>query len=386
MKRLINNQSLFYVLRYLFKKMAKKIKIAESQLNKLFEVRYIDTRHSIGDKVSKSHWYDTSIQEPIINGEKIRVFHGCSLKTAAEAVIKGLSGIERPSNGRSYSYESGMNPLGLFVTVDFQKAKDFGYSSAGKCVLEFTVDANDLESPVWNGQDTYFGQGSNPMPFENADERNAQKLRYREKALSTPDETFTDLYHDKNGNRVYKKTVLSKDYIRNSSKPELAKSIFDNNEHQALFMGNLNPNMIKRVWVNLPKKHDDGSTYISSTENYVPMSRKKFYKLVKNMEFYVEGYNNMYNKINNQKIFNPNDDVISKDNVAKKYWERFDRMHGDSLEDTKQWLEDCGFFDGETLLDKTSTDYIRAIFWPKQIIQLYGMDFFKKYFDRLGQV
>jgi hypothetical protein len=364
--------------------MARKLKITESQLNKLLEVRYIDTRHSIGNKVEKSHWYDTSMQEPIMNGEKIRVFHGCSLKTAAEAVIKGLSGKER--HNRAYSYESGMNPLGLFVTVDFHKAKDFGYSSEGMCVLEFTVDASDLESPVWNGQDTYFGQGSNPMPFSNADERNAQKLRYREKALSTPDETFTDWFTDKNGNRNFKKKVLSKAYIRDSSKPELAKSIFDNNEHQALFMGNLNPNMIKRVWVNLPKKHDDGDTYISSTENYVPMSRKKFYRLVKNMEFYVEGYYNKYSKIDNQKLFNPNDDVISKENVAKKYYERFDRMHGDSLEDTVKWLDDVGFFDGEKLLYNTSIDYIRELFWPKQIIQLFGKDFFDKYFNRLGQV
>ena len=360
--------------------MAKKIKIAESQLNKLFEVRYIDTRHSIGNKVSKSHWYDTSIQEPIMNGEKIRVFHGCSLKTAAEAVIKGLSGIERPSNGRSYSYESGMNPLGLFVTVDFHKAKDFGYSSAGMCILEFTVDAIDLESPVWNGQDTYFGQGSNPMPFSNADERNAQKLNYREKAMSTPDETFSDFSIDKNGNRKYKDITISKGYIRDSSKPEMAKDIFDNYEHQALFMGDLNPNMIKRVWVKLrDRDENDPLRY-----NYIPMSRKAFYKMVKNMEFY--GDYGRREKIRNQKIFNPNDDVISKDNVAKKYWERFDRMHGDSLEDTKQWLEDNGFFDGEKLLYNTSMDYIRAILWPKQIIQLYGMDFFKKYFDRLGQV
>lgn len=359
------------------------IHLNENQYNRIFEVRYIDTRHSVGDDVTKSHWYDTSIQEPIMNGEKIRVFHGCGIKTAAEAVIKGLSGRERHT--RSYSYEAGMNPLGLFVTVDFHKAKDFGYDNQGMCVLEFTVDASDLESPVWNGQDTYFGQGSNPMPFSNADERNAQKARYREKALETPDETFTDWTIDKNGNRKFKDMVLSKEYIRNSSKPELAQSIFNNYEHQALFMGDLNPNMIKRVWVKLPITDENGKKYLSSSVNYTPMSRKAFYRMVKNMEFYVEGYYNKYSKIDNQKIFNPNDDVISKDNVAKKYWERFDKMHGDSLEDTKQWLEDSGFFDGEKLLYNTSIEYITSLFWPKQIMQLYGKEFFDKYFNRLGQ-
>jgi hypothetical protein len=61
-------------------------------------------------------------------------------------------------------------------------------------------------------------------------------------------------------------------------------------------------------------------------------------------------------------------------------------MHGDSLEDTVKWLDDVGFFDGEKLLYNTSTDYIRELFWPKQIIQLFGKDFFDKYFNRLGQV
>ena len=355
------------------------IHLNENQYNKLLEVRYVDTRYQVGNKVTKNNWYDTSIQDPIMNGEKIRVFHGCGIKTAAEAVISGLSG--RDYHSRTYSYESGMNPLGLFVTVDFHKAKDFGYDSQGMCILEFTVDASDLESPVWNGQDTYFGVGSDPRPFRDANERNAQRLKYREKALSTPDETATNWFTDKNGNRGFKDIVLSKDYIRNSSKPELAQSIFDNNEHQALFMGDLNPNMIKRVWVKMPTTDNNGDTYISSADNYVPMSRKKFYKMVKNMEFNY-GYGKR-EKVRSEKLFNPNDDVVSKENVAKRYHNRFS---SGSLENTMNMLEHIGFFDdGENLLKFMSVDGIMRLFWPKQIIQLYGKDFFDKYFNRLGQ-
>jgi hypothetical protein len=105
--------------------------------------------------------------------------------------------------------------------------------------------------------------------------------------------------------------------------------------------------------------------------------------MVKNMEF-----NASYNKrekIRNEKLFNPNDDVISKEDVARRYYERFDRMHGDSLQDTVNWMEECGFFDGEKLLYNTSIEYITSLFWPKQIIQLYGKEFFDKYFNRLGQ-
>ena len=39
------------------------------------------------------------------------------------------------------------------------------------CILEFTVKASDLETPVWNNSDSYFGQGSNPQPFRDADEQ-----------------------------------------------------------------------------------------------------------------------------------------------------------------------------------------------------------------------
>jgi len=95
----------------------KRIIITESQFKKLIEVRYIDTSNKY-----KKDPYQTLNQEPIKNGESIRVFHGCDLETALNTAINGLSGQVRVP--RTYSYENGMNPKGLFVTTEFKKAKD----------------------------------------------------------------------------------------------------------------------------------------------------------------------------------------------------------------------------------------------------------------------
>lgn len=122
----------------------KRIIITESQFKKLIEVRYIDTSNKY-----KKDPYQTLNQEPIKNGESIRVFHGCDLETALNTAINGLSGqVKVP---RTYSYENGMNPKGLFVTTDFKKAKYFAYDVDTMVIMEFTVKSDDLDTPVWNG-------------------------------------------------------------------------------------------------------------------------------------------------------------------------------------------------------------------------------------------
>lgn len=363
--------------------MAKQIILTENQFNELFEVRYIDTKDSNGNKVRKKDYLQTSHQEPIKDSDVIRVFHGCSLRTAMEACVRGISG--REFRGRTYSYENGMNPLGLFVTTDFYVAKNFGYSNEGVCVLEFSVRASDLESPIWNGQDTYFGQGSNPTSFRDSDEREAQKQAYRNKAASMEDDYFFDVHVNSDGQRVSKKIDLPKGYVRDSDKPEMAYNIFINNEHQALFMGDLNPNMIKRVWVNLPTVDDDGDRYIDSMANYMPMKRKDFVRKFWNEDFYINGsYNQRYEKIrNDKKLYLPNENIKSKDEVVERYLKK--HGFGEGFEECKKNLTEFGFFDGERMLRMTSLEYIMELFWPRQIIQLYGKDFFDKYFNRLGQ-
>lgn len=333
------------------------------------EVRYIDTKYEkYNGKVQKNHWTDEYNQEPIKNGEKIRVFHGCELQTACQIAIEGTSG--KTYHPRQYSYESGMNPLGIFVTTDFEVAKKFGVSNTGMCIIEFTADTNDLEAPVWNGQGTYFGQGTNPMPFNNADERNSQKMQYRKDAQNLEDD---DYYV--NG----KKHNLSMSHVRNSDKPELANSIFRNNEHQALFMGDLNPNMIKRIWVNLPG--DNG--YVHTSNAYRPMSVREFLKTFGNKEWidYDYGRNRKY-KIKKTKLFDPAENVNSFDDLIDRLYSK-ENNYFKTREEAAQCLKDQG------MLQSPPSDYaydtIKYELWPRQIIQLYGKDYFDKNFNKLMQ-
>jgi len=336
------------------------------------EVRYIDTRgEKYNGKVYKKHWTDIYNQEPITDDSRIRVFHGCELKTACDIAINGTSG--RTYHPRQYSYESGMNPLGIFVTTDFETAKKFGVSNSGMAIIEFTAKGSDLESPIWNGQGSYFGQGTNPMPFKNGAERNAQKIQYRQNALNTEDDYY---YDDK-----HRRREISMNHVRNSDKPEMADRIFNNTEHQALFMGDLNPNMIKRIWVKLP--HDDG--YVHSSDNYQPMSVREFLKKFKDKEWYeYRDFNGKerYSKIRKEKLFYPNEDVKSFDDVIDRVW-KMEKQYYDNREDVKQNLEDWGMLQNPP--SDNAYNIIKDQLWPKQIIQLYGQDYFNNHFNRLEQ-
>lgn len=336
------------------------------------EVRYIDTRdEKYNGAVHKKHWTEIYNQEPITDDSRIRVFHGCELKTACNIAINGTSG--KTYHTRQYSYEAGMNPLGIFVTTDFETAKKFGVSNSGMAIIEFTAKGSDLETPVWNGQGSYFGQGSNPMPFSNSDERDAQKKQYRQDALNTPDDYYYDDKHQKRD--------ISMSHVRNSDKPEMADRIFNNTEHQALFVGDLNPNMIKRIWVKLPR--EDG--YVHSDDNYQPMSVREFIKKFKDKEW-CEGTdykgNWKYSKIRKEKLFYPNEDVKSFDDVIDRIWEN-EKNYYNSREEVKQSLESFGMLQNPP--SDNAYDLIKNELWPKQIIQLYGKEYFKNNFDRLGQ-
>ena len=335
------------------------------------EVRYIDTKtDKYSGKIYKNNWRDEYNQQSIKNNEKIRVFHGCSLETACKIAIQGTSGKE--PHPRKYSFENGMNPLGIFVTTDFEVAKDFGNSNQGDAVIEFTASVSDLESPIWNGQDSYFTQGSNPISFKNSDERNAQKMKYRQDSKSIKD---IDDYDFKNN----KDRTISMSHVRDSDKPELARSIFMNREHQALFMGDLNPNMIKRIWVN--QQQEDG--YVHSNQSYQPMTVKEFIKKYGNKEWWVGNDNNYqprYSKFRKEKLFNPNDDVNSFDDLIKASAnERKDK----SIENAKKNLDFMGFFENPP--SQYAIDCMKRLLYPKQIIQLYGKEFFDSHFNRLGQ-
>lgn len=332
----------------------------------LCEVRYIDTRSTkFGGNVYKNNPYDIYKQDAIKNDDKIRVFHGCSLETAVDWAINGTSGRER--HPRTYSYESGMNPLGIFVTVDFETAKKFGDGHECLCIVEFTASANDLESPIWNGSNSYFGQGSNPQPFRNKEERDLQKQRYNNDAMNIKDDTYWN----------YKKNRLettSFDYIRKSDKPALAMSIFDNPERQALFMGNLAPNQIKRIWIN---QKDEETGYISQNKSYKPLTVKQFLKKFRNYEFDVSGsYGQKKQKITRNKYYYPNEDFKGFDDFFDRMekedgWKISDEQRKENIEYIKQY-------------DHYKETVCRHMF-PRQIAQAFGEKFFNDNFNYFGQ-
>lgn len=348
----------------------KNIKsIITEEINKFVnEVKYIDNAYGKdtmpplhGEKhpykiVGKTNWTDRYEQEPIKNSDKIRVFHKCSMDTAMQFALYGASG--KVYAKRAFSYESGMNPKGIFVTTDFNVAKNGSFASHG-VIIEFTASATNLDTPVWNGQGTYFGQGTQPMPFANKSERDAQKKKYNDDARSIEDERYFN-YQTK------KDDVVSYDYIRNSDNPAMAYNIFNNNEHQALFLGDLNPNMIKRFWV----KEEN-------SEQYVPYKRVDFIRKFKEKE--KEDYKPEYSY-----VFNPNDDFSW--NKLAKYEYNFDSYYCKKSNISFEEYLNKNFKEmKDTILYYAENNpyELRYYFWPKQLIQILGKE---KYLETFGGI
>lgn len=345
--------------------------INESVRECLREVRYIDTRaYYNSDKRTKKDLMQPWQQEPIKNNDTIRVFHGTDLKTAVQIATEGVSG--QQWTPRKYSYEQGMNPIGLFVSTDFDLVKEFanpfqgGKNKNASVIIEFTARASDLDTPVWNGQDSYFGQYSNPQPFRDKTERDTQKEKYNINARS----------HEK-------------DYIRNSDNPAMAKNIFDNNEHQALFIGNLNPNMIKRFWV----KTYQAQKSVAMEQQYTPMKLSVFLKKYADTEFY-DGRDRdgtqRFSQFKSNKLYRPNDDFKGFEDFAKRFIEydknrnikaynwRLSRYGGEE-ESVEHYAENA-----KELFDNGEWEYFNDVMFPKQLRQMMGNEKYMEIFDRYG--
>lgn len=175
--------------------------------------------------------------KPLKDSDNIVVYHGFYSKTDAEiALTKGLSGQEIAR--RVYSFESGNNPKGLFVSIDFNIIKR-QFAGSG-IIIEFSTKVSDLEAPMWVGG-RYFKQGEYTKSFTDWEWDNISSKQREEERLRKREEAKKSEY----------------DFIRLSDRPELAQSLYLEGENQALFIGNLNPNMIRAVWYNPKKRHDD---------------------------------------------------------------------------------------------------------------------------------
>lgn len=204
-------------------------------------LKYFEAKRVIFQKKYSNMDYrivDLDKQEPLKDSDTIRVYHGFYSKNDVDEVLKsGLSGKDMAK--RVYSYEAGNNPKGLFVSTNFNTVKK-NFTSSG-IIIEFTCNVSDLEAPVWAGG-RYFHQGEYAKSFRDWDwktvtskEREEELLRRRELA---------------------RKSEYA--FIRDSDRPELAESLYNSSENQALFIGDLNPNMIKYVWYKDKNgRHDD---------------------------------------------------------------------------------------------------------------------------------
>ena len=294
-----------------------KIIITENQVKKLAselsETRFID----IHNDVKKMQDDDTII-----------VYHGFSSYSFKQALLiakYGLSGQERAN--RIYSYEYNNNPNGLFVTINFNVAKkEFAKSGI---IMEFATKIRNLEAPVWPGGRSYYVQGEFTQSFKDDKEREEQRVKNREKYKNSPHPA-----------------------INQSDRPELAWSLYKDPESQALFIGNLNPNMTRAFWVNerlITDRRTGGE--------WIRLSRKEFLKKYYNEEYF-KNDEELFKRQN--KIFMPDDnfDIIK----FKNYLSERDYDYSEFIEYyIKNW----------------DNYVINMYFYPKQINQLkkiYGVE------------
>ena len=288
-------------------------------------------------------------EPPLRDTETIRVYHGfAEIIDAIVVALRGMSGKERA--GRRYSPEAVNNPKGLFVTIDLNTAKEF---SCPGVIIEFDSKVGDLEAPVWHGGRSYFVQGEKTTGFSDRGgaEREIQRLANRERAMKS-----------------------KSPQISNSDRPELAELIFTDYENQSLFVGDLNPNMIRQYWVseNAIKRRESGP--------YVRMSRKEFLKVYgvpyieelrrehaareKNMGGHT--YSHECSKLDSERLLNPADNYdrnTAITNIKKKY--KGCDFNVDQIFDT--WVKDAQ--EGNTTAIRQMINW----FWPKQIKQM-GID------------
>lgn len=186
-------------------------------------------------------------REPLHPNDTFRVYHGfAETKHAIYTARHGLSGKQRIP--RRYSYENNNNPRGLFITLSLDLAKEFSSAMDIAVIMEFSTRARDLEPPVWPAG-SYTVQGQKEEWWQ-SDEERAEGLRKS---------------RDHHSQSKYPAIAQSFD-------PALAASLYLNREMQALFVGDLNPNQIKRFWIREPTPEG----YQLITDKFVPMSRSEF--------------------------------------------------------------------------------------------------------------
>lgn len=272
--------------------------------------------------------------------EVVRVYHGFYDTHHAYQFCKyGASGKELI--GRVYSYESNNNPYGLFVTSEFKTAKEFSRPSDGiAIIIEFHAKVKDLEAPVWPGGG-YTVQGGMSQYWK-GDSRKDQMADRERGRLKTRDD-------------IKKSNRSDLDFAKKSDRPELAQSLFYSREYQALFVGDLDPNMIRAVWVyegeNSPK-----------WETFKRITRQEFLNKYKQLDNEKNRGNHGWAEHPADKVYKPNEDWAGIDDFIKRYAKKL----GYEEQYVKDIVVDSMKSDGgkETIFSTFEKNL-----WPKQMKQ-----------------
>lgn len=185
-------------------------------------------------------------EEPFQEDDTIRVYHAFrDLNDAIMSAKHGLSGQDKAD--RVYSYEANNNPSGLFITTNFESAKQFTTFGA---IMEFTCKYSELEIPVWPGGG-YTVQGEMSQYWD-WDKLNDQRA---------------------NATLIQREQAKESEYpaIANSSRPELAEMLMSPREYQALFTGHLNPNRINSFWL-----QDQQGTQLLMSDPWIQLTKDEF--------------------------------------------------------------------------------------------------------------
>ena len=289
------------------------------------EIRVINPNNSY----NRGTFTSMENEPPLHDNETIRVYHGFNKYDDAVMAAKfGFSGEEKAR--RIYSYESNNNPNGLFVTLDYKTAEKFAYPSGSrgiKVVLELSVKVADLEAPVWPGG-TYTVQGQMSQYWKDAEDRNINgTLKAREEAS------------------------LSKiPFVRDSDRPEVANALLDY-ERQALFIGNINPNMIKSVFFGESGKHGYNPKTMERISRQEFLNKFETHEPEQNSDGRLTDKGEQYNK-RKDRIFKPNDnfnmEIFNKECIENEW----DKTGIEMLKKLQKYR------------------YLDNIFWPKQIKQI----------------
>ena len=278
-------------------------------------------------------------EAPVKDSESVRVYHGTDIPKALVMATKGFSGKERIQ--RVYSDEAWNNPAGLFVTINFDRAKYFATNNSDAVILEFSAKAADLDRPVWGGDThSYVTYGGVSGVFRNKAERQAEKRRQYNDAMTS-----------------------NYSYVKDSDSPAMVQNLTTGMEQQALYFGDVEPNMIKRFWVKEGK-------------SFVPYTRKDFLSKYAGKQSYLDA-----DRKQEYKLYSPTENYVGIEDFARRWDKKYPDSKGTGEEFLNGIWEKMGNNNGE--ISYSDSMALKQIMWPKQLEQFLTTGGYQQNIDNM---